>query len=264
MTLQTQLPVQIVNAGLVYAYGCQVDVAPPSDVLISAGQVRDYTNTYDIVVNEPLTVSTAFVGPGGLDQGTIAADTFYAVYVLYDVSHTNPPVGLLSTVSKAPVMPSRNGVTYTSYRVVGYVKTDALSVLLDFSPVGTGNDRELFWGDSIGVLIGGTATTYAPVSLDVAVPSIIGMSDFLQDSISVSLTAALTPSAAGESVRLANFNEPLGQQSCELSASVSAVRQAAQLNLAANFNVLNDYRIKYHVTLTGSVDLSVCSFKYSI
>jgi hypothetical protein len=260
-----QLPTQIANAGFIYANGCKVFTSPPTIVSISAGQVRDYTNTYDIVVPQSLSISTAFAGPGGLDTGTILANTFYAVYVLYDVSQTNPPVGLLSRVSSQPLMPSLNGITYTSYRLLGYVKTDNSSELYNISMIGNGTLREQFMHPTTAVVVNGTAIAYADVDLSPAVPAILGTSDAGNPVISFSASVQYNPGTTAGSLLEIKNGGSTDAADCIVSGPVASVVFTGSINCSADYFTSGKYLIKYqNSNAGGATSIYIHSFKYVI
>ncbi len=266
MSLKPQLP--IINLGALYANGCVhgVVAGSPNNLSITAGQLRDSTNTFDIVVDSPLTLSTTTSGVGGLDMGTVAVNTFYAVYVIYDVTQANPPAALLSLSSTQPLMPSLNGVTYSHFRLIGYIKTSlAVIDILGFRIIGTGNDRKHMWDNVIKVLSAGTDTVYTPVSLNGGIPNIMGISQTSPASVEVSCVCGITPAAVGNAIALANFNELFSQESVSLSGVVMGVDQIAQLILAADLTITGDYQIKYLLTGTGgTADILISSFTFVI
>lgn len=266
MALKPQLP--IINLGQLYANGCVHSVidGAPNNLTIATGQLRDSTNTFDIVVDSPLTITTTINGVGGLDVGTVAVNSFYAVYVIYDVTQSNPPAALISLSATQPFMPAVNGVTYSHFRLIGYIKT-SLSVIdiLGFRIIGTGNDRKHMWDNVIPALAGGTATVYTPLSLNGGIPNILGLSQTSPASVEVSCLCGVVPAAVGNAVSLANFNELFNQESVSLSGVVVGVNQIAQLILAADLTTAGDYKIKYLLTGTGgAVDIFVTYFTFVI
>lgn len=94
-----------------------------------------------------VTNSTATSGAGGLDTGSIAANTWYAVHVIY-----NPTTNALNTVicvaSGNPVMPSG----YTFRARVGCVRTD-----------GSTNLKRTLQYDNKAVYVVGTNPTVIPI-----------------------------------------------------------------------------------------------------
>jgi hypothetical protein len=265
MSVKPQIP--IVNLGYLNAYGCVHSniLGDSVNISISPGQLRDSTNTFDIIVNEPLTVSTAFNGAGGLDQGTVAVNTIYGVYVLYDSSQVNNPVGILS-LSGTPLMPSINGVTYSHFRCIGFIKTQFASTNLhSFDICGTGNDRVHLWADDQNAILGGTATTLTPISLSAGVPSGLQFLPNSPQSIAVILSVFFTPVAPLDSIEIWPFNTGLGATSV-FFGQVASVILANQITTAANLTISGDYEIKYRIASVtgGSVDLDIDGFMYTI
>lgn len=70
-----------------------------------------------------LTVNTGTIGANGLDTGTIAANTWYSLWVIYNGTTV---AGLLSTSQSTPTLPSG----YTNKVRVGWVRTGASGYLL--------------------------------------------------------------------------------------------------------------------------------------
>jgi len=85
-------------------------------------------NTYGVVRNVSVTISTATAGANGLDTGTVAPSTWYSAWVIYDGTTV---AGLLSTSATAPTMPG--GYTYKAR--VGWVRTNATPTLLQLVQV---------------------------------------------------------------------------------------------------------------------------------
>lgn len=268
MSLKPQLP--IIDLGLIYINGCIPTVAnaplSPQDITITPGQLRDSTNTFDIVVNSPLVVSLAFNGVGGLDTGTVEANHFYPVYVIYDSSQSNNPAGLLSRSATNPVMPSLNGVTYSHFRLIGYIKTDESLNVIGFRVVGTGNDRKNLWDDRISVLSAGTATTFTSVSTSPATPHIMGLTLPAPQSISVGVNCELFDNNLDNELFLGSYRGISSSDYCVgLTAVRAGITQAAQLQLPADWSSALNYRIKYRIGNTGgTVNIFVTSFTYVV
>ena len=113
----------IVNAGLKYANGLQLAWASDETITIAAGAARDSSNTNDIVLDASVTVSNIVSGANGLDTGSVAANTMYAVYLIGDSTGYESTAGLLSTDASSPNLPGG----YDMYRRIGWVLTDATS-----------------------------------------------------------------------------------------------------------------------------------------
>lgn len=160
--------IPLLNLSDKYIDGLLISRTSNTVVGIAAGQCRDSTNVHDIVVNVALAASTAFNGANGLDTGTVANNTLYAVYVIFDPSNQVPVASLLSLSATQPTMPAVRGVVYQSFRRIGWVKTDSSAHIQDFYIVGTGKERVVTYNlskaDSI-VLSAGAATSFTAVSL---------------------------------------------------------------------------------------------------
>jgi hypothetical protein len=164
----TQLPGNVLQN--LYANGCAPSYTSANTVTIGTGQVRDSTNSFDIAVTTPLVINFAANGANGLDTGTFAASTPYYLFVLYDETQTNAPVALASLSATAPIMPSLNGITFSYFRMVGFVLSDASTNILKFYVSGGGKSNHYQWDAPIRVLNGGVSTTPANISLGAAIP----------------------------------------------------------------------------------------------
>ena len=126
-----------------YKYGLVIsnDATTPNTKLdISAGQCRDSANMIDmgigssyvvpyqgLAVSTPLVLNAGVNGANGLDTGSLAASSMYAVYIIGDSRGYNATASILSLASNSsPLLPSG----YDSYRVIGYWATDASSHFL--------------------------------------------------------------------------------------------------------------------------------------
>lgn len=144
---------------------------------ISAGACRDSNNVMDIVIGSqnvegslipaPLVIDLAADGANGLDTGTIAANTMYAIYMIADSRYYLPTAAIATLSSNAlPSMPRG----YDSYRLIGFWATSAASILLQGYYFGNGNDMTFFYSSQEPVVVGAVAS--AVVNLARFVPSI--------------------------------------------------------------------------------------------
>jgi hypothetical protein len=105
---------------------------------ILPGTARDSTNADNIDVTATLTADITASGANGLDTGSEAANTWYALYVID--SPNDVPAALLSTSFTSPTLPG----TYTSFRRVGAVR-NMTTDLRKFWEVTHGKEREILW-----------------------------------------------------------------------------------------------------------------------
>jgi hypothetical protein len=137
---------------------------------IGVGQCADSTDTYKIDVPSALTVTITTSGAGGLDTGSEAASTWYAVFVISDSTGTNSPVGLFSLSATSPTLPSG----YDIFRRVGWVRNNASSDFRRFEQQDSGSSRLIRYQESLTdllVLNAGGATSYTDISLTSYVPT---------------------------------------------------------------------------------------------
>lgn len=145
------------------------DTNPTYQINILKGSCRDSTGIHTIKTGVTKTVDITASGAGGLDTGSEASSTWYAVYLIDDTSGTNNPAGILSTNTTTPTLP--NG--YNVFRRIGWVRNDSSSDLLEFAQRGTGNERRYFWLEgkpTINVLSAGSATTWTDVDMSSLMP----------------------------------------------------------------------------------------------
>jgi hypothetical protein len=111
--------------------GLKIQATSNTAVTITASQVVINSTTVTYTTSAiSLTLGTGTSGANGLDTGTIAASTWYAVWAIYNGTTV---AGLLSLSSTAPTMPS--GYTYKAR--IGWVRTDGSSNLLRTIQYGT-------------------------------------------------------------------------------------------------------------------------------
>lgn len=180
------------NAGEKYLIGCELSRTDDEIVAIAAGQCRNSTNVNDITVASALAVDISNNGANGLDTGSAANSTFYAVYVIGDSSQYNDAAGLLSTSGTAPTLP----FGYDMFRRVGWVKTDGSADLLEFRQRGAGKDRWMWYDASIATdITAGASATYAAVDMSAGVPDLTVVGE-------VNIAATFTPTGADDPLHL--------------------------------------------------------------
>lgn len=96
------------------ATGTSANVSVSADMLSLFNTAFSCVNARSV----SLTINSAASGANGLDTGTVAASTWYSIWVIYNGTTV---AGLLSTSATAPTMPS--GYTYKTR--IGWTYTDA-------------------------------------------------------------------------------------------------------------------------------------------
>lgn len=197
-----------------YISGLQLSAATPTGatvIAVAPGAARDSTNSMDIVVglqnyfgidNPPaqfsgyqpgLFINSTVNGVNGLDTGSIAASTQYAIYLIGDSRNYNNAGAMLSLTSNpAPTLPSG----YDSYRLIGFWATDGSKhfVYATNKPQNFGGALPYFNSPGVTVLSGGNATSFTAIDLTTnsAIPTTT-----LQNIV-VTFLATFTPVAVGD------------------------------------------------------------------
>jgi len=120
-----------------YIQGLQIGNITTTTLEIQAGQCRDSTDNIDIplgspdleglITPAPLLVDLTKNGVNGLDTGTLAVNTLYAVYMIADSSYFHRVAAIVTLWSNAaPLLP----FGYDSFRLIGTVSTDAAAHLI--------------------------------------------------------------------------------------------------------------------------------------
>lgn len=91
-----------------------------ANISVSADEIalEDSSNSYVTARSVSLTINSAAAGANGLDTGSIAASTWYSVWVIRKPDGTT--AGLISASTTSPTLPS--GYTYKAR--VGWIRTD--------------------------------------------------------------------------------------------------------------------------------------------
>lgn len=252
MTAPNNVP--IVNLGMLYVNGMELtnDSTSPDEIVnVAAGQCRDSTNVFDIVLDSSVAVSNLLSGAGGLDTGTVAASKVYAVYVIADPQRGNATDAILSLDQSSPLLP--NG--YSIYRKVGYAVTDATSDFLLMNISGNNNSR-LFMYDvpAATAVTAGNSATYAAVTLTALVPAVANCPVLVESN--------WTANAAADTLAYQPFN-----------ATGDTVKYIAGVAGATAHTLVRDYvqsqldsgvpKINYKVS-AGTVAVNVAGFQYYI
>jgi len=207
MTISTP----IVNAGAMYINGMRLAYASTTTFTVSQGLCRNSTNVNDINIGLPLnvaatqtgelpvdaglgavTVDITAAGAGGLDNGTIAASTFYAVHAIGDSFGIMPGSAMISTSVTDPLLPAG----YDMFRRIGFIKTDGSSHVLAFRQEGVTADRWMWWDVAIATgVTSGSSATFATVDCSAGIPAMGVNSD-------AKFLVTFTPKGAANDIEL--------------------------------------------------------------
>lgn len=226
---------------------------------VSAGICRDSTNTFDInlgnflganpnaTANTSTTINAATNGVNGLDTGTLANNTWYAVYIIADSAGFNPPACIISTNATGPLLPTGSNPLiapsgYSLFRRIGWVLTNSSAQFIKFYQGGGSNSRLYQWDSNIQVLGSGHATTFTGVSLASAVPP---------QATVVNCYFAISPAVAGDAMTI-RVTGSTSSALFQLSGSVASVTQIIPPTpILCGLNGSNQPSLDYEVTASG-------------
>lgn len=159
---QVVLPPEHISGLILSNNGTDAD----HDIDVATGAARDVADSADMKLTSTLTkqidaVWAVGTNQGGLDTGTVAADTTYAVWLIKR-SDTGVVDALFSTSFSSPTMPT----SYDKKRLIGFVVTDSVSNIIAFTQVG---DYFRFIGD---VVLDITDTTMTNEAFEVGTLSV--------------------------------------------------------------------------------------------
>jgi hypothetical protein len=106
---------------------------------------------------------TAGTGNGGLDTGTVAANTWYYLFIIYNSSATPVYDVLISNSALYPTIPTG----YACSPTIGAIRTDGSSHILAFTQVG----NDFYMAVPINVISGGGVTSGGPNTITMPGPT---------------------------------------------------------------------------------------------
>ena len=234
-----------------YVNGLTADWLSNTTLTLNTGSCSDSLNEIDMTVATAITINGAINGATGLDTGSLAASTFYYVYVVGDSSSNNLPTAVISTSLTGPLMP----YGYDCWRLVDAKVTDGSSHFRLSYTNGQYSAREFIYDTplTVGSLTTGTGYAAAPLTGIVAP---IGSPD-------VCFSAVFTPSAGGHIAYL----RPTGATGdyAKLSGVVTSVAQYADIECTA-FVATSIPSIDFKTTAATpeALSLYVKSFTYNV
>lgn len=235
-----------------YINGCNLTWLSNTTLRVSSGIARDSTNIFDMINKVDLTINTALQGANGLDVGTIAANSWYAVYLIFDTTRQIPAAAILSLSSVNPTMPSVNNVTYSAFRRIGWAKTDGSSNLSIFIQSGNQIRRNYQWDSTKSVLSGGNATTFTAFSLAAGAPPQVSPVKLIMQYTPANAANTTSLRPTGSSVGAA-FSPVLLKSSAAVQMTIPSIEIIPGLSSG-------NASLDYVVTASDSLNISVSGF----
>lgn len=268
-------PVQVQNDPIyslphLYINGLNISIYSTTVLAIAPGSCRDSTNNIDIEVGfanlqgnvappiqfqdyqPPILINSAVNGANGLDTGTIAASTQYAVWLIADSRGYKATAGLMSLTSNvAPLLP----LGYDSLRLIGFIETDGSShfVYATHKPQNMVGALSYFLAAS-SVLSGGNATTFTAIDLSSAIPTTT-----LQNII-VWLQVTFTPAAVADIVQFRPTGSSATSNLVTITGQAAGIAQTQYVQVIAGVGSSKP-EIDYLVSSSSdSVNVSVVAW----
>jgi len=276
MTFSQNYPV--INIPSLYKYGLTIQnstISPQTKLSILRGSCRDSEDIIDITLGDfnanangittsaPVRIDNTVNGAGGIDQGTVKANTMYAIFIIAD-SRGYMPISAIAInafniyLVGQVVMPSG----YDSRRLIGFWGTDSDTFWQTGSYFGMANDLVFTYDAPQATSVtSGTSNVYASVDLSNFVPNIYNNP--------VSISTVFSSATAGNTLILASgkSTNPNGQ--------VVITNQSSNINITSISSVLNQFvrvsyppfaipTIQYKVSGTSTVAIYVSGFSVSV
>lgn len=256
-----------------YISGLNISIASTTVLAIAPGQARDSNDNIDMPVGFPnlqgnsvpvalyqgyqpgLLINAAVNGANGLDVGSLAASTQYAVYLIGDSRGYLPVAGILTLTSNVlPKLPQG----YDSYRLLGFQATGGSStfVYATSKPQNMRNALQYINQPPISVLSGGNATSFTAIDLTTnsAIPTTT-----LQNVI-VTLLVTFTPLAANDIVQFRPTGSTATAGLPTITGAAAGVAQTQYIQVIAGVGSSKP-EIDYLVSVSGdAVSVSVVSW----
>lgn len=233
----------VVNLGDKNLQGLRLSFLTGTTISVAAGQARDSSDVADISLLSAVTINSAVNGANGLDQGSMANSTLYAVYVIGNsmdssvqpgrgiVSAAPAAAAILSLNASAPLLPA----SYDMYRRIGYVLTSGAGAILAFYQSGNGKDRWMHYDVSVATdITAGASATFADVDCTGSVPLI--------DTI-VDLDCTFTPTAANDELVIVPNGSTSTNGLDRMSGSAAGVIKIGHMKCPCEGDATLEYKV---------------------
>ena len=236
-----------------YTNGLQItnDATTPNTLLdIGSGVTLDSTDTFQMINNGSIAVHTTINGLNGLDTGTVAVSTVYAVYLISDPVTLKPIGGMFSLSLTQPLMP----FGYSAFKLIGFMTTDSSGYILKGYWSAGNSSARVFTFDAPIQCLSGNQTSYTGVALTTFVPAVEGTP--------VVLFSNFAANAAGDTENLQGYNSTGDAVTIIAPVAGTTAHTTQQNTVLAQLNS-GAPSINYKVS-AGTLVLDVCSYQFFI
>lgn len=232
--------------------GMELTYASTTTITVGDGKCPDSTEQNIIVLDSDKTLNLAKTGLGGLDKGTLAANTKYNIFAAASSESpdyvsglvNNPenpyPPGVIFSVDSEPSLPFK----YDMYRYIGAFYTDGSSHVVKFLQTGEGSERTMWYDAAVSELSGGTSSTYANIDVATSVP---------RPGLVALLKVTVTPTGAGDAVNILPYGSSATNGYATVAGSVASVAQIVSPVACPTGSNSGAATLQYKVTGTASI-----------
>ncbi len=192
-----------------FIYNCGLAFNTVSIVNVKAGNCIDSTNTFNIIIGSPLTMTMSSTGSAGGMQVAEASSTMYQIYVIADTNGVNAVNTWGVPQGAAISLPA----THDVFRLMGHVKNDSGSDILNFVMHNRQATRHYQYQESrfdMEIFDGsGTANVFITQDLGTLIPATgVSMCDFSvqldtdNDSDKFYAQSGINPQSTGSSLQV--------------------------------------------------------------
>lgn len=236
-----------------YMNGLQISnnaTTPNTKLDIATGSCLDSTGVYQIINSASIVINAASSGLNGLDTGSLAASTVYAVHLVGDPVTLQTVGAVISTSRTAPYLPTG----YSVFALIGYIVTDAsVHFLPGFWTAGNSALRMFMYDAPQLALNDGNSGSYAGVALTAFVPAV--------SQTPVIMYADYIANAAADVAKFKGFNQT-GDAVTIIAPVAGATAHTTQQDMVLAQLNSSAPSIKYTVS-AGTIDLYVCGYQWA-
>ena len=239
----------IVNAGEKYINGLRTVWLTTNQITVEDGQCRDSSNENDIVLDASVTLNPTNNGANGLDTGSLANNTFYAIYLIGDSTGYQSAASICSADTSSPLLPAG----YDMYRHIGWFLSSGAAAVLKFWTYGEGSYRQFWYDVAISELSAGSATSFTTIDCASSIPlaNCLGRFDILFTPDGATDVAEFRPTGSTASVGQVRFGYGVA------GAQVGQVEIPLYTSGATKV-------IQYKVTSGDTIDVKTAGFDFYV
>lgn len=234
----------IKNGSPKYCWGLKLTWQDADTLQVNAGAARNSSNVNDIVLDSAVDIDRNASGAGGLDTGTIAESSTYAVYIIGDSTGYQETAGMLSLDAEQPLLP----YNYDMYRRIGWVLTDGSADLEHMYYSGDGTARDVWYKDGVSVIAGASSDSWARESIAAGVPA-IGADLVVKFYASIHLI----PNTAGNRMEFRLFGSAATSTEFAIAGDAAAIDTAHMATMPCLLNSSSVAEVEYQVSNAADV-----------